>query len=149
MSSSLSPNRDTTRVHASCISLDSRAVLLFGPSGAGKSDLSVWLIDEGATLVSDDYTDLSLRRGALIANAPSNIWGQVEVRGLGIMRMTPQDDVPVSLVIDLGPPPERLPEARTRSFLGIAIPVVTIDPRSPSAAAKVRLALDVVALPPQ
>lgn len=109
----------------------------------------MWLIDEGASLVSDDYTDLTARSGALVANAPSNIRGQIEVRGLGIMRMTPRDDVAVSLVIDLGPPPERLPEPRTRSFLQLAIPVVTIDPRGPSAAAKVRLALDVIGLPPQ
>lgn len=109
----------------------------------------MWLIDEGAMLVSDDYTDLSTRRGALLANAPANIWGQIEVRGLGIMRMTPLDDVPVSLVIDLGPPPERLPDPVTRSFLDVAIPVVTIDPRAPSAAAKVRLALEIVGLPPQ
>ncbi len=126
-----------------------RAILLFGPSGAGKSDLSMWLIDQGAALVSDDYTELTTRRGALIANAPANIWGQIEVRGLGIMRMTPHDDVPVSLVIDLGAPPERLPDPRTRSFLDVAIPVVTIDPRAPSAAAKVRLALEVVGLPAQ
>lgn len=138
-----------TRVHASCVAIDGRAILLFGPSGAGKSDLSMWLIDQGARLVSDDYTDLSTRRGALIANAPANIWGQIEVRGIGIMRMTPEDDVPVSLVIDLGPPPERLPEAETRAFLDVAIPVVTIDPRAPSAAAKVRLALDVIGLPAQ
>ncbi len=138
-----------TRVHASCVALGGRAILLFGPSGAGKSDLSVCLIDQGAALVSDDYTELTTRRGALLANAPSNIWGQIEVRGIGIMRMTPQDDVPVSLAIDLGPPPERLPDPRTRSFLGLDIPLVTIDPRAPSATAKVRLALDVIGLPAQ
>lgn len=137
------------RVHASSVAIGGRAILLFGASGAGKSDLALRLIDEGATLVSDDYTDLAVRRGALLAKAPANIWGQMEVRGLGIMRMVPLDDAPVSLIVDLGVPPERLPEPTSRTLLDIAIPVVAIDARSPSANAKVRLALEVIALPLQ
>lgn len=136
-------------VHASCVAIDGRALLLFGPSGAGKSDLALRLIDGGATLVSDDYTCLTARRGALLAAAPANIWGQMEVRGIGIVRMTPADDVPVSLIVDLETPPERLPEPETRTLIDIAIPVVKIDARAPSALAKVRLALDVIGLPSQ
>lgn len=139
----------TERIHASCVAIGGRAILLIGPSGAGKSDLALRLIDEGATLVSDDYTDLGVRRGALLANAPTNIWGQIEVRGLGIMRMTPADDVPVSLAIDLARSPERLPEPATRSWGGIAIPLVNIDPKVSSASARVRLALEAIGLPAQ
>lgn len=137
------------RIHASCVAIGGRAILLIGPSGAGKSDLALRLIDEGATLVSDDYTDLTVRRGALLANAPANIWGQIEVRGLGIMRMTPADDVPVSLAIDMARAPERLPEPATRIWSDIPIPLVNIDPRVPSAPARVRLALECIGLPAQ
>lgn len=137
------------RVHASCVAIEGRAVLLFGPSGAGKSDLALLLIDGGAGLVSDDYTDLEERSGRLLARAPESIRSRIEVRGLGIMTMTPQDDVPVSLAVDLGTPAERLPEAQTQTLCDVAVPLVTIDPRSPSAAAKVRLALDVLGLPAQ
>ena len=139
----------TVTVHASCVSLGGRAVLLFGPSGAGKSDLALRLIDAGAALVSDDYTVLKRQRGALLACAPPNIWGQMEVRGIGIVRMTPEDDVPVSLVVALEPPTERLPEPAVQTFLDISIPSVKIDSHTPSALAKVRLALDVVGLPLQ
>lgn len=139
----------TTRVHASCVAIGGRAVLLFGASGAGKSDLALRLIDGGASLVSDDYTDLVVRRGALLAAAPPNIWGQMEVRGIGIVRLVPQDDVPVSLMIELQSEPARLPEPEARTILDVAIPLVRIDSHTASATAKVRLALDVVGLPPQ
>ena len=129
------------RVHASCVAIGGRGVLLFGPSGAGKSDLALRLIDEGGSLVSDDYTDLDARGGALHARAPDTIWGKMEVRGLGILQMMPLDDAPVSLAVDLGVPAERMPERATRTLLDVAVPVVTIDARSPSASAKVRVAL--------
>jgi ABC-type lipoprotein export system ATPase subunit len=43
-------------LHASCVAIAGRAVLIEGPSGSGKSDLALRLIDRGATLVSDDST---------------------------------------------------------------------------------------------
>ena len=45
-------------IHASCVAIDGRALLIEGASGDGKSDLALRLIDRGATLVSDDYTCL-------------------------------------------------------------------------------------------
>ena len=41
-------------LHASCVAIDGRAVLIEGRSGEGKSDLALRLIDRGAALVSDD-----------------------------------------------------------------------------------------------
>ncbi|MFN3389305.1 MAG: HPr kinase/phosphorylase, partial [Allosphingosinicella sp.] len=46
-------------VHASCVAIGGRAVLIAGRSGSGKSDLALRLIDRGARLVSDDYTILT------------------------------------------------------------------------------------------
>lgn len=130
------------RVHASSVAIGDRAVLLFGPSGTGKSDLALRLIDEGATLVSDDYTELCARDGILVARAPDTIRGRIEVRGLGIMHLPVADDVRVALAVDLEPPAERLPEPAKRVLLDMPIPRVAIDPRTASAGAKVRLALD-------
>jgi serine kinase of HPr protein (carbohydrate metabolism regulator) len=135
------------RVHASSVAIGDRAVLLFGPSGAGKSDLALRLIDEGATLVSDDYTELSVERGSLRARSPVTIRGRIEVRGLGILPLPCTDDVAVALAVDLGAPAERLPEPTARSLLDVSIPCVAIDPRAASAAAKVRLALNALGLP--
>ena len=135
------------RVHASCVAIGGRAVLLFGVSGAGKSDLALRLVDEGAALVSDDYTELTSHDGALLARAPATIRGGIEVRGIGIMKMASVEVAPVSLAVELGVPSERLPEPRSRTILELEVPLVAVDPRTASAAAKVRLALAQVASP--
>ena len=49
----------STTIHATCVAIRGRAVLITGPSGAGKSDLALRLIDRGAVLVRDDYTVLT------------------------------------------------------------------------------------------
>ena len=62
------------QIHATCIALDGRGVLLRGPSGSGKSDMALRLIDAGAELVADDRVDLDApgrgRRGGIDLAAP-------------------------------------------------------------------------------
>lgn len=135
-------------LHATSVARDGRAVLLLGPSGAGKSDLALRLFDHGFALVSDDRTLVSRIGERLIASAPATIRGKLEVRGIGIVSVATQDDVPIALAVELSGEFARLPDdSRERAFLGIAVPLVTIDPRAPSAAAKVALALDHLGLP--
>ena len=50
--------RYTTAVHAGCVALDGRGVLLCGESGAGKSSLSYACAKAGWTFVSDDASYL-------------------------------------------------------------------------------------------
>ncbi len=134
-------------VHATSVARDGRAVLLIGPSGAGKSDLALRLIDRGFLLVSDDRTLLHKDDARLIASAPATIVGKMEVRGIGILDVEAAGETPVALVVDLTEDGARLPDAGTcRSFLGIDIPLVAMDARSASAAAKVALALDKLGL---
>jgi hypothetical protein len=97
-------------LHASCVAIDGRAVLISGRSGAGKSDLALRLIDRGAVLVSDDYTIVRRVSGQLLARAPANIEGRMEVRGLGILPFPSISDVPVVLLVDLNLDVVRLPE---------------------------------------
>lgn len=131
-------------VHASCVAIDGRGVLIAGPSGAGKSDLTLRLIDAGAMLVSDDYTVLTARDGTLYAAPPATIAGRIEVRGIGIVERPFVRDVPVALWVDSGTP-ERMPDAMTHVVAGIALPAYTLALLEASAPARLHLMLDRIA----
>jgi serine kinase of HPr protein (carbohydrate metabolism regulator) len=131
-----------TRVHASCVAIGGRAVLLAGPSGAGKSDLALRLIDRGARLVSDDYTELEAADGRLIAAAPQSIAGRMEVRGIGIADVQAAVGAPVCLYADLGRMPKRMPEPETIAIEGVEVPMIALAPLEASAPIKLELALD-------
>lgn len=134
-------------VHASCVAIGGRAVLLAGRSGAGKSDLALRLIDRGAALVSDDYTELRDVGGTLLARAPATIAGKIEVRGIGIVAMEPAADVPICLYADLDPAPDRLPQTAAIRLAGLDIPLVALAALEPSAPLKLEYALVRFGLP--
>jgi serine kinase of HPr protein (carbohydrate metabolism regulator) len=133
-------------VHASCVAIGGRAILLAGRSGAGKSDLALRLIDRGAVLVSDDYTELRRVGGTLLARAPATIAGKIELRGVGIAAMEAAADVPVCLYADLDSAPERLPESATIGLAGVEIPRVALAALEPSAPLKLEYALVIFGL---
>lgn len=129
-------------LHATCVAIGGRAVLIEGPSGSGKSDLALRLIDRGAVLVSDDYTLCVRAEKSLLASAPVTIAGKIEVRGLGILAMAHVDRVPVVLLVRVGEAVERLPEpGRTRRIAGVEVAMVTLDALTGSAPIKVEMAL--------
>src|SRR5437763_620964 len=82
-------------VRGTSIAIGGRGVLLRGESGSGKSDLALRLIDRGAVLVSDDYTQVRAEHGRRIASAPGAIAGKSEVRGVGIATFPAEMDVPL------------------------------------------------------
>jgi serine kinase of HPr protein (carbohydrate metabolism regulator) len=105
--------------------------------------LALRLIDGGARLVSDDRLAVERKGDFLIGRAIDSIAGLIEVRGLGIMRIGHCASSRLGLVVALGgaASPPRLPERMTYELLGVALPYLDLDPRTPSACAKVRLAL--------
>jgi serine kinase of HPr protein (carbohydrate metabolism regulator) len=132
-------------IHATPVALDGRAVLLRGASGAGKSDLALRLIDAGACLVADDQSELARAGDGIVVRAPPAIAGLIEVRGIGIIRLKPVAEAPLSLVADLVPPDaiDRIPSARLERILGLDFPLIAVAPFEASAPAKLRLALRV------
>jgi serine kinase of HPr protein (carbohydrate metabolism regulator) len=137
------PRLSAETLHASTVASDGRAVLITGPSGAGKSDLTLRLIDRGFALVSDDQTIVKRVGDRLVASAPPTIAGKLEVRGIGIVEMKAAGGVAIALLVELTGEFQRLPDdSRERPILGINLPLVTIDAKSASAAAKIALALD-------
>lgn len=135
-------------LHASCIAIDGRAVLIEGRSGEGKSDLALRLIDRGALLVSDDYTICTRTDGVLYGAPPATIAGKIEVRGIGIVELPHADRAPIALLVTILDDPPRLPEGpRTRRIAGVDVPHVDLPALEPSAPVKVELALRHLAMP--
>lgn len=130
-------------IHASSVLIDGRVVLISGRSGSGKSDLAVRLIDRGALLVADDYTRVEARDGRLIASAPPQIAGRIELRGVGIVELASAVEGMVALLVDLDRAAERMPAEPlpTTPFDGIAIPTIGLAAFEASAPIKVEHAL--------
>ncbi|HEY4264731.1 MAG TPA: hypothetical protein VGM72_05395 [Micropepsaceae bacterium] len=115
-------------VHASCVVLGNAAapfgaaiegaVLLMGASGAGKSDVALRLIAMGATLLADDQTALFAEGGRLFAQGISSLHGQMEVRGVGILKADAITRAPVILAVRLDETSKipRLPEPLTHKL---------------------------------
>ena len=143
-------------IHGTCLALGDDGVLLLGQSGSGKSDLALRLIDGAGTglsgtlrsarLVADDQVVVRKVNGRLMASAPAPLAGKLEIRGLGIADVSARAEAALRLAVRLTPRAEieRLPElARSRmDILGMAIPLVLIDPETASAPARIRAALD-------
>lgn len=133
-------------VHASCVAIGGRAVLIAGRSGSGKSDLAYRLIDRGAVLVSDDYVRVTACEGRLLTGPPARIAGKIELRGVGILSTPFVTDLPAALLVDLDLAPDRLPEGATRILLGLSLPLVGLRALEPSAPIKVEAALQLFGL---
>jgi HPr kinase/phosphorylase len=135
---------DSIRLHATCVEVLARGVLLLGRSGSGKSDLALRLIDRGGCLVADDQLLVERSGPALLARAPAELFGLIEVRGFGIVRLPARPSVPLALAVDLdrsGHIPRLPPPGQTLRLLDLELPLLRLDPRSPSAPAVIRLTL--------
>jgi len=133
------------RINATTVAIEGHGVMLRGPSGAGKSDLALRLISSGAHLVADDFTDIEVLDDRLIASAPPTIVGLLEVRGLGVLRITPVSTATLAVCIDLVPLDrvDRMPLAQVTALgqTGLTVPLFRLSPFEASVAAKVRLAV--------
>ena len=140
----------TILIHATTLQLGAHGVMLLGDSGSGKSDLALRLIAEGALLVSDDQTLITISDGRLIASAPKTIAGRIEARHLGILPAPQIESAVVRLAAKLtGGPIERMPETAVWAPPGVTspphIPLIALSPFEPSAAVKLTMALIAVA----
>ncbi len=134
-------------IHASCVVVNGKGILLLGPSGAGKSDLALQLIDGGAKLLADDRCELFGRAEKLCARPPGTIAGLIELRGIGIVALPHARQAPIALAVRLSNREAlRLPTPRFYALpaaLGPLdqVPEILVNPRHASAPAKIRAAL--------
>jgi HPr kinase/phosphorylase len=134
------------KVPGTCVEVEGLGVLFRGTTGSGKSDLALRLIDGGARLIADDYTELSSENATLIARAPETIRGLLEVRGIGILNIGGPLQAELGVVIDLvtAEQVERRPEDESTELLGIRVPLFRLTPLEASSPAKVRLVVRLV-----
>ena len=134
-------------VNGTAVAVDGKAVLLTGVPGCGKSDLALRLIDGSALLIADDLVELR-RAGDHVqagfpADAPADLRGRIEARGLGIVAV-PAADRPVrlALVVEAGAGGgEERENYKDSQWLDVSVPVLRLALLEASAPAKVRLAL--------
>ncbi|MEG3620088.1 HPr kinase/phosphatase C-terminal domain-containing protein [Magnetovibrio sp. PR-2] len=131
------------RIHATCVVIKGQGVLLRGAPGSGKSDLALRLIEDGAGLVSDDYTEVYKDADDLVGRAPDTIQGLMELRGIGIVQMPFAEDAAIRAIFDLMPLSDidRLPDSETEMLQGVEVPRFCVHGLDASAPAKVRWAL--------
>lgn len=119
-----SPQVDETILHAACVALEERAVLITGRSGSGKSALALSLMAFGAALVADDRTVVTFKKGRLSASSPPTIKGLIEARGVGILRARALANAEVVLAIDMDRvETDRLPHQYHVTILGVELPL--------------------------
>ena len=146
-------------LHGTCVSVSGEGVLILGEPGSGKSALALRLIDEPgygisgmllrSELVADDQVIVTRDQDRLMASAPAALRGKLEIRGLGIVTLETPPSVPLALVVKLQDHAaiERLPDPATFDILGMALPLVEIDGKMPSAPARLRAALNTLTQP--
>lgn len=112
-------------LHATCVALGARGILIRGASGAGKSALALQLMAHGAQLVSDDQTILTRHADTILATCPPNLRGMIEARGIGLLAAKPRKTARICLVVDLDQiETDRLPPKRNSDLLGVPIDLV-------------------------
>tara|TARA_B100000963_G_C22499404_1_gene613031 strand:- start:508 stop:933 length:426 start_codon:yes stop_codon:yes gene_type:complete len=131
------------RMHSSSIVIDDNGVLILGDSGSGKSDLALRLIDNGATLISDDVSICKKNLNNIYLYCPPEIKGLLEVREIGIITVPFVERIKLKLVVNLkSKNNKRFPEDNYFKILGIKVPLINIDGKNSSAVAKIKVKLN-------
>ncbi len=124
-------------VHATAISIGATGLLIVGPAGCGKSTLALALLATArrlghqSALVGDDQVLVSQANGGILAQAPPNLFGMIEIRGSGIGQVPAVRQAMMHLAIApiLVKASNRIPEGGARHQLaaGLELPLLTID----------------------
>jgi HPr kinase/phosphorylase len=148
-------------IHATAVAWGDRGCLLRGKSGAGKSDLALRFlftpiyvdsdpetatigVRDARSLIADDRVIVTRESDFLSICAPPAIVGQLEVRGIGIIKPPATRAIArLCLIVDLVAPDAvpRMPDASDETVLGLSIPRMDLTPFEASAPLKLALAI--------
>lgn len=128
-------------LHATCVSIAGKGLLLLGESGSGKSDMALRLIHDGATLIGDDQIVITKRDDHLLASPAPNIHGMIEARGIGILHLPFVRDIPLKLAVELVTcdKVERMPPVKFWGCLGLQLSLLSLNAFDSSILAKINL----------
>lgn len=133
-------------IHATCIELNGKGVLLLGKSGAGKSGLALQMMELfQAKLVADDRTDLSVSTNRITASCPDVLKGKLEIRGIGIVDFPYIKKTQLRLAVELVDHPEdveRLPSPAFYELENVKIPKIRLYSFDMAGSCKLKIACD-------
>jgi HPr kinase/phosphorylase len=126
-------------MHGDLLDIFAIGVLILGESGSGKSEGALELVHRGHRLVADDVVEIyKVRNEELVGQAPEEVRGLMEVRGLGLISIEQlfgvvavRDSKPIDMVVNLvgenSEPVDRLGLSETSiEILGIRRPLLTV-----------------------
>jgi HPr kinase/phosphorylase len=126
-------------IHGDLLDIFAIGVLILGESGSGKSEGALELVHRGHRLVADDVVEIyRVRNEDLVGQAPEEVRGLMEVRGLGLISIEQlfgvvavRDSKPIDLVVKLvaekDGPVERLGLSESSvEILGLRRPLLTV-----------------------
>lgn len=126
-------------LHGDLLDIFAIGVLILGDSGSGKSECALELVHRGHRLVADDVVEIyRVRNEDLVGQAPEEVRGLMEVRGLGLISIEQlfgvvavRDTKPIDLVVNLvaegAGPVERLGLSESSiEILGLRRPRLTV-----------------------
>lgn len=118
------PADDTSCIlHATCVELGGRGLLILGASGSGKSALALQLMGFGAGLVADDRVLISRHADRVVAQAPVGLPHLIEARYMGLLKAELCPATELAAIVDLDQvATERLPDLISRNLLGCDLP---------------------------
>lgn len=120
--------------HACVLEINDIGILIKGKSGTGKTSLMLGLLERAkleelnACMIADDQVFLKLDAGILIANAPENTAGLVELRGYGILKMPHKKSCEIKVVVNILEDKiiERMPDAKHHLFETLKLPLIEV-----------------------
>jgi serine kinase of HPr protein (carbohydrate metabolism regulator) len=125
-------------IHASCVVLGDRGLLVTGPSSSGKTTLALTLIDQFraagrfARLAADDQVFLRTCAGRLIGKAPDTIAGMAEAHGLGPRPVEAEAEAVIDFIAELVPAESapRFQEETSRLLADCELPLLLLPQRN-------------------